>query len=64
MLAANLTDPEIARGYQALVSLLTTPTELFAEPGLADRVMRLGGDAPAYPIPGPDRRELLAAVGE
>jgi 2-polyprenyl-6-methoxyphenol hydroxylase-like FAD-dependent oxidoreductase len=60
--AAGLADPEIARGYQSLASLLTTPTELLAEPGLLDRIIALGMNAPRYPIPGPDRRELLAAV--
>ncbi len=60
--AASLSDPEIARGYQSLTSLLTTPTELLAEPGMLDRIIQLGMGAPSYPIPGPDRRELLAAV--
>ncbi len=60
--AASLSDPEIARGYQSLTSLLTTPTEFLAEPGVLDRVIQLGMGAPSYPIPGPDRRELLAAV--
>jgi len=60
--AASLGDPDIARGYQSLVSFLTTPAELFAEPGLLDRIVGLGMGAPPYPLPGPDRRELLAAV--
>ncbi|HEU4423027.1 MAG TPA: FAD-dependent oxidoreductase [Pilimelia sp.] len=60
--AASLADPDIARGYQSLVSLLTTPDELFAEPGMLDRILQLGADAPTYPIPGPDRGELLAAI--
>jgi hypothetical protein len=62
--AANLTDPEIARHFLALAALLTTPTELFAEPGLAGRVLELGHGAPAYPIPGPHRRDLLAVVAD
>jgi 2-polyprenyl-6-methoxyphenol hydroxylase-like FAD-dependent oxidoreductase len=60
--AASLADPDIARGYQSLVSLLTTPPQLLAEPGLLDRIVRLGKDAANYPIPGPDRRALLAAI--
>jgi 2-polyprenyl-6-methoxyphenol hydroxylase-like FAD-dependent oxidoreductase len=60
--AASLADPEIARGYQSLASLVTTPAELYAEPGLVERITQLGADAPQYPIAGPDRRELLAAV--
>jgi len=62
--AANLSDPEIARHFMSLMSLLTTPTELFTEPGLAGRVLRLGQGAPTYPIPGPHRRDLLAVVAD
>jgi len=61
--AASLTDQDIARAYQSLGSLLATPDELFAEPGLLDRVLKLGAGAPRYPLPGPARQELLAAVG-
>jgi hypothetical protein len=43
--------------------LLTTADEVFTRPGMAERVMRLGAGAARYPLPGPDRRELLAALG-
>jgi hypothetical protein len=33
--------------------------EVFAEPGLAERILALGAGAPCYPTPGPSRRELL-----
>jgi len=62
--AASLVDQDIARAYHSLASLLATPDELFAEPGLLDRVMKLGAGAPNYPLPGPTRQELLAAVGD
>jgi hypothetical protein len=62
--AASLADQDIARAYQSLGSLLATPDELFAEPGLLDRVLQLGAGAPRYPLPGPTRHELLAAVGD
>jgi 2-polyprenyl-6-methoxyphenol hydroxylase-like FAD-dependent oxidoreductase len=62
MIPASLADPEICRGYQAIASLLTTPSELLAEPGLRERIVELAGGAPQYPLPGPDRRELLAAI--
>jgi hypothetical protein len=61
-LAASLTDPDITRAYLSLASLLATPDELFAEPGLVDRVMKLGAGAPRYPLPGPTRQELLATI--
>lgn len=38
--------------------------EVFAQPGMAERVMRLGAHAPRYPLPGPSRRELLAAIAD
>jgi 2-polyprenyl-6-methoxyphenol hydroxylase-like FAD-dependent oxidoreductase len=60
--AASLSDPEVARAYSLIASLLATPTEVYAEPGLVERVMRLTAGTPHHPIPGPDRRELLATV--
>jgi hypothetical protein len=63
LFAASLADQDIAREYLAASMLLSTPDEVFAKPGMADRVMRLGAGAPRYPLPGPDRRELLAAIG-
>jgi 2-polyprenyl-6-methoxyphenol hydroxylase-like FAD-dependent oxidoreductase len=60
--AAGRTDPDIARAYQSLTALLATPEDLFAEPGLAEKIIRLGGQAPNYPLPGPRRPELLAAI--
>jgi 2-polyprenyl-6-methoxyphenol hydroxylase-like FAD-dependent oxidoreductase len=60
--AASLVDPEIARAYMSLVALLTTPPELFAQPGMLDRIMQLGAGAPQYPLPGPTRQTLLARL--
>jgi 2-polyprenyl-6-methoxyphenol hydroxylase-like FAD-dependent oxidoreductase len=61
--AAGLAEPAIARGYQSLASLLASPAELYAQPGMLDRIIGLGMGAPRYPLPGPSRRDLLAAVG-
>jgi 2-polyprenyl-6-methoxyphenol hydroxylase-like FAD-dependent oxidoreductase len=63
MFAASRTDPDVARAYQSLVSLLDTTDHLLAEPGLAERITKLGGHAPNHPLPGPRRRELLSAIG-
>jgi 2-polyprenyl-6-methoxyphenol hydroxylase-like FAD-dependent oxidoreductase len=60
--AAGRIDPDIARAYQSLTGLLATPDDLLAEPGLAEKIMKLGGHAPDYPLPGPRRGELLAAI--
>jgi 2-polyprenyl-6-methoxyphenol hydroxylase-like FAD-dependent oxidoreductase len=59
--AAALRDADITRAHVSLASLIATPTELYAQPGVLDRIMRLGGDAPRFPLPGPSRRELLSA---
>jgi 2-polyprenyl-6-methoxyphenol hydroxylase-like FAD-dependent oxidoreductase len=63
MFAAGRTDADIARAYQSLTALLATPDDLIAVPGLAEKIVRLGGDAPNYPLPGPRRGELLAVIG-
>ena len=63
LFAASLADPDAARDQLSVASLLTTPAELFARPGVLDRALRLGGGAPRYPLPGPSRTELLAVVG-
>lgn len=60
--AASLTDPDIARAYLSLVCLLATPSDLLAEPGMAEKITKLGAAAANYPLPGPRRRELLAAI--
>jgi hypothetical protein len=62
MFAASRHDQDIARAYGDLAAVLATPDEVLAAPGLLDRVIALGADAPQYPLPGPTRAELLAAV--
>jgi flavin-dependent dehydrogenase len=62
LFAAALRDPDILRAYQSVASFLTTPDEVFATPGLRDRVLALGMSAPRYPLPGPSRAELLEAI--
>ena len=63
LFAASLADQDLAREYLSVAMLLTTAGEVFAQPGLPERVMRLGAGAPRYPLPGPSRREPLAAIG-
>jgi 2-polyprenyl-6-methoxyphenol hydroxylase-like FAD-dependent oxidoreductase len=62
--AASLIDPDITRAYGSLAALLVTPDELFATPGLVDRVLRLAAGAPGYPLQGPTRQELLATIAD
>jgi hypothetical protein len=63
LFAASLADQDVAREYLAVAMLLSTADEVFTQPGMAERVMRLGAGAARYPLPGPNRRELLAAIG-
>jgi 2-polyprenyl-6-methoxyphenol hydroxylase-like FAD-dependent oxidoreductase len=63
MAAASFVDPEILRARLEIANLLATPPEIFARPGIAERVVALGSGAPRYGCPGPDRAELLALVG-
>src|SRR5689334_13272433 len=62
LFAASLADQDLAREYLSVALLLSPADEVFARPGVAERVMRLGAHAPRYPLPGPSRRELLAAI--
>jgi 2-polyprenyl-6-methoxyphenol hydroxylase-like FAD-dependent oxidoreductase len=62
LFAAALTDPELLRAYSSVAAFLATGPEVFARPGVAARAMALGGGAPQYPLPGPSRAELLAAI--
>jgi 2-polyprenyl-6-methoxyphenol hydroxylase-like FAD-dependent oxidoreductase len=52
LFAASLADQDLAREYLSIALLLSTPDEVFARPGMAERVMRLGAHAPRYPCPG------------
>lgn len=62
LFAASLADQDVAREYLAVAMLLTTADEVFTKPGMAERVVRLGAGAARYPLPGPNRQELLAAL--
>lgn len=62
--AAALRDPELLRHQADLGWLLRTGEEVFGTPGVAPRVMAVAGDAPQYPLGGPDRAALLKVVRE
>jgi 2-polyprenyl-6-methoxyphenol hydroxylase-like FAD-dependent oxidoreductase len=61
--AAALADPEALRMYARLALLLATPEQVFTDPAMLGKVVDLGSRAPRYPLPGPTRAELLAAIG-
>ncbi len=60
--AAKFLDPDVLRARVAIGALQATPPEVLAKPGLLDKVVALGANAPQYPVPGPARSELLAVV--
>lgn len=62
IMAAAPDDPEVARGAAAINSLLETPDEVLRRPGLMDRIIEKAATAAQYPLEGPTRSELLAAV--
>jgi hypothetical protein len=57
-------DPDVFRAGLEIIGCLSLPQDVFARPGLAQRVLELGGnangDAPRW---GPNREELLQLVG-
>ncbi len=61
---AARTDADVLRAYYDVISVFALPAEAIAVPGIMERVLDLGGDGsePAL-LPGPDRAELLTAVG-
>jgi len=63
MYAASLRDPDVLRGHASIVSLLAMPQEALAEPGLVEKVVSLGANAPRYPASGPRHQDVVAAVG-
>lgn len=53
-------DAELFRAGLEITSCMTLPQDVFARPGLAERVLELSADADALrPPPGPGREELL-----
>jgi 2-polyprenyl-6-methoxyphenol hydroxylase-like FAD-dependent oxidoreductase len=60
--AAAPKDPEVLRAYMSVVSMLCTPQEALAAPGMVAKVLTLGANAPQYPTPGPDRAQLLSTI--
>ncbi len=58
---AMFQDPVVFRGVLETVMCLALPEEVFARPGFMDKVAAVP-PAPPRPMPGPDRKELLALL--
>ena len=53
-------DPDLLRAYVSVAGVLARGVDVFAQPGILDKVLALGEPEPP---PGPTREELLAIVG-
>jgi pimeloyl-ACP methyl ester carboxylesterase len=60
--ASAMRDPDALRAQTAIASMLAMPPEAFAVPGLMERVVALGANAPRYPESAPRHDELVAAI--
>ena len=56
-------DPEMLRTFIDIAGVIATPDEVFARPGVIERVIELGSGWRDEPLPGLSREELLAVVG-
>ena len=54
-------DADVFRAGLEILACLALPQEVFARPGLAQKVLENAGDGPPSPM-GPDRRQLLALM--
>ena len=54
-------DPDVFRAMVETVGCLALPQEVFARPGLWDKVVAAAPDEPMV-MPGPNREELLALL--
>jgi 2-polyprenyl-6-methoxyphenol hydroxylase-like FAD-dependent oxidoreductase len=59
---AALHDPELFRSYLASRVVLTPLSEIFAQPGIAERILELAGEHERLAIPGPSREELVGLL--
>jgi hypothetical protein len=62
LMHASGQDGDVLRGFLRIASVITTADELFAEPGMFERVVELGAGWRDAPMIGPDRDELLKLV--
>jgi 2-polyprenyl-6-methoxyphenol hydroxylase-like FAD-dependent oxidoreductase len=60
--AGAAADPDLLRGALRIGTVLATGDQVFAEPGMVDKAMSVGGPLRHEPAPGPTREQLLAAL--
>ena len=62
LMAASGKDPEMLRTFLDIAGVIDAPANVFARPGLFERVLELGGGWRDEGLPGMSREELLAVV--
>jgi 2-polyprenyl-6-methoxyphenol hydroxylase-like FAD-dependent oxidoreductase len=62
--AAAPHDPDVFRAMLEIVGCLSLPDEVFARPGMVERVVELAEEHPPVQWPGPGRDDLLRLVAE
>jgi hypothetical protein len=61
--AAMANDPDVFRAGLEIIACLALPQEVFARPGLAEKVLENTGDGPPPPVgPGPSAAVVAAAL--
>ena len=56
-------DADLFRAAMEILGCVSLPSEVFARPGIAERVMAVAAARGDVRIPGPDRKELLEILG-
>jgi flavin-dependent dehydrogenase len=62
MLAAVARDPDVFRAFLASRCCLTTVSETLSDRSFAERVVELARGSERFPVPGPDRAQVLALI--
>ena len=62
MLAALARDPDVFRAFIASRCCLTTLSETLSDRPFAERVVKLARGSESFPLPGPDRAQVLALI--
>jgi hypothetical protein len=59
LFVAMMHDADLFRAWLEILSMQTSPQEVMARPGVADRIMQVANTHEAVIPPGPSREELL-----
>jgi 2-polyprenyl-6-methoxyphenol hydroxylase-like FAD-dependent oxidoreductase len=57
-------DADLLRAGLEITGCLTLPEQIFARPGMVDKVVKLAEANPPQPVPGPTREELLKLIAQ